>query len=355
SGLRDCWQCGAGRGKLNVTEMDIARIVSDQTGIETANLTKAQSERLLEMEQVLSSEVIGQNHAVRSVVKAIKRNRVGMSDPCRPIASFIFLGPTGVGKTQLCKALAKQMFGTEDSMIRLDMSEYMERHTVSKIIGSPPGYVGYDDGGQLTEKVRRKPYSVILLDEIEKAHADVFNLLLQVLEEGFLTDSQGKKVNFRNTIIIMTSNIGAKVIFQKNDLGFGSQTQEERAYEKVRREVLGELKKHFPPEFINRVDELIVFNKLSQENMEKIAASMLNNLAQRMHELKFKLEYTPALLGQIAKEGYDQAYGARPLRRKIQTNIEDVIADGILKEDFHAGDIIKCDYSSENGVLIKSV
>ena len=295
----------------------IAKIVSDWTGIPVVQLTKEESERLLNMEQELHERVVGQDEAVRAVSKAIRRGRVGLKDPKRPVGSFIFLGPTGVGKTELCKALAQAMFGDENAMLRLDMSEYMEKHTVSKLIGSPPGYVGFDEGGQLTEKVRRKPYSVVLFDEIEKAHPDVFNMLLQILEDGRLTDSQGRTVDFKNTVIIMTSNVGARLITDKQkSLGFAQQ-KEDGEREDIKSLVLGELKKVFRPEFLNRVDDIIVFNKLSQDEIKQIAGKMLETLAGRLKAMNIGITFTDAAITAIADKGFDDSYGARPLRRAI--------------------------------------
>ncbi len=292
----------------------IAKIVSDWTGIPVVQLTKEESDRLLHMEEVLHERVVGQNEAVTAVAKAIRRGRVGLKDPKRPVGSFIFLGPTGVGKTELCKALAQAMFGDENAMLRLDMSEYMEKHTVSKLIGSPPGYVGFDEGGQLTEKVRRKPYSVVLFDEIEKAHPDVFNMLLQILEDGRLTDSQGRTVDFKNTVIIMTSNVGARMITDKQkSLGFA---QEEKAQkqEDIRSLVMGELKKVFRPEFLNRVDDIIVFNKLTQDEIKQIAGKMLETLSKRLAAMDITITFTDAAITAIADKGFDDSYGARPVR-----------------------------------------
>ena len=322
----------------------IAKIVSDWTGIPVVQLTKEESDRLLHMEEVLHERVVGQNEAVTAVAKAIRRGRVGLKDPKRPVGSFIFLGPTGVGKTELCKALAQAMFGDENAMLRLDMSEYMEKHTVSKLIGSPPGYVGFDEGGQLTEKVRRKPYSVVLFDEIEKAHPDVFNMLLQILEDGRLTDSQGRTVDFKNTVIIMTSNVGARMITDKQkSLGFA---QEEKAQkqEDIRSLVMGELKKVFRPEFLNRVDDIIVFNKLTQDEIKQIAGKMLETLSKRLAAMDITITFTDAAVTAIADKGFDDSYGARPLRRAIQSEIEDVLSEKLLDGDIKANSAVTCDY-----------
>ena len=332
-----------------VTSEDIAEIVSSWTGVPVVQLTQEESQRLLKLEDILHERIIGQNEAVTAVAKAIRRGRVGLKDPNRPVGSFIFLGPTGVGKTELCKALAQAMFGDENAMIRFDMSEFMEKHTVSKLIGSPPGYVGYDEGGQLTEMVRRKPYSVLLFDEIEKAHPDVFNMLLQILDEGRLTDSQGRHVNFRNTVIIMTSNVGARLITEKQtSLGFfGGEQQAENDSTKIREAVLGELKKLFKPEFLNRVDDTIVFNKLTEKDIQAIAKNLLKNLEKRLNDLDIKAEFDDSAVEAVAKAGFDELYGARPLKRAIQSNIEDAISEKMLDGSIKSGDIVKCRY--ENG------
>ena len=322
----------------------IAKIVSDWTGIPVVQLTKEESDRLLHMEEVLHERVVGQNEAVTAVAKAIRRGRVGLKDPKRPVGSFIFLGPTGVGKTELCKALAQAMFGDENAMLRLDMSEYMEKHTVSKLIGSPPGYVGFDEGGQLTEKVRRKPYSVVLFDEIEKAHPDVFNMLLQILEDGRLTDSQGRTVDFKNTVIIMTSNVGARMITDKQkSLGF-AQEHKSQKQEDIRSLVMGELKKVFRPEFLNRVDDIIVFNKLTQDEIKRIAGKMLETLSKRLAAMDITITFTDAAVTAIADKGFDDSYGARPLRRAIQSEIEDVLSEKLLDGEIKANSAVTCDY-----------
>lgn len=332
-----------------VTAEDIAGVVSLWTGVPVSQLTEEESERLLKMESVLHKRLIGQNEAVSAVAKSIRRGRVGLKDPNRPIGSFIFLGPTGVGKTELCKALAEAMFGDENNMIRLDMSEFMEKHTVSKLVGSPPGYVGYDEGGQLTEKVRRKPYSVILFDEIEKAHPDVFNMLLQILDDGRLTDSQGRTVDFRNTIIIMTSNVGAKYITNQsslNELGFSinnEKNKNESEFEKIKKTVMSELKKTFRPEFLNRIDDTIVFTKLTDSEIEKIAKLMLDTLAKRLKAMNITISFTENAIKHIAKVGFDPVYGARPLRRAITSNIEDKISEEILQGKIKADNSVECD------------
>ncbi len=322
----------------------IAGIVSDWTGIPVVQLTKEESERLLNMEKVLHERVIGQDEAVSSIARAIRRGRVGLKDPKRPVGSFIFLGPTGVGKTELCKALAQAMFGDENAMLRLDMSEYMEKHTVSKLIGSPPGYVGFDEGGQLTEKVRRKPYSVVLFDEIEKAHPDVFNMLLQILEDGRLTDSQGRTVDFKNTVIIMTSNVGARLITEKQKaLGFTGGENSGEAKD-IKSLVLGELKEVFRPEFLNRVDDIIVFNKLTQDEIKQIASKMLSTLADRLGNMDIKISFTDEAVTAIADKGFDDTYGARPLRRAIQSEIEDKLSEQILEGKIKENSSVVCDY-----------
>ena len=328
-----------------VTEEKIAEIVSLWTGVPVAQLTEEESARLLKLEDVLHNRLVGQSEAVTAVSKAIRRGRVGLKDPKRPIGSFIFLGPTGVGKTELCKALAEAMFGSENMMIRLDMSEYMEKHTVSRLVGSPPGYVGFEEGGQLTEKVRRNPYSVILFDEIEKAHPDVFNILLQILEDGILTDSQGRKVDFKNTVIIMTSNIGARLITDKKvSFGFGDDTLSDRDESNIKSRVLEELKSAFRPEFLNRVDDIIVFSKLTQSEIEQIAGKMLDNLKGRLKNLNITIDFTGDVISALAEKGFDAVYGARPLRREIQNRIEDTLSEKILDGSIKNGDDVVCDY-----------
>lgn len=309
---------------------DIASVVSSWTGIPVTQLTKEESERLLKLEDILHERIVGQDKAVSGIARAIRRGRAGLKNPKRPIGSFIFLGPTGVGKTELCKALAEAMFGDEEAIIRLDMSEYMEKHTVSKLIGSPPGYVGFDEGGQLTEKIRRKPYSVVLFDEIEKAHPDVFNMLLQILEDGILTDSQGRKVSFKNAVIIMTSNVGAsKITDPKSALGFGSDGKDEN--KSIEDLVMTDLRATFKPEFLNRVDEIIVFNKLEKDDIKEIAKRMLQTLEHRLEEFGTKVEFTDDALNAIADAGFDKVYGARPLRRAIQTKLEDKLSELVLE------------------------
>ena len=317
----------------SVTAEDIAEIVSSWTKIPIKRLTEEESTKLLNLENILHERVIGQEEAVKSVAHAIRRGRAGLKDPKRPIGSFLFLGPTGVGKTELSKALADVMFGSQDAMIRIDMSEYMEKHSVSRLIGSPPGYVGYDEGGQLTEKVRRNPYSVVLFDEIEKAHPDIFNAMLQILEDGILTDSQGRKVDFKNTIIIMTSNVGARLITEtKKSLGFSADANEtERNYETIKNTVMQSLKQEFRPEFINRIDDIIVFHQLNKENMKDIAKIMLSDLTKRLAGEGITPEFSDDVYDYLIETGFDSAFGARPLRRAIQTKIEDLLSEEILK------------------------
>lgn len=326
--------------KCVVTENSIAEVVNAWTGIPVNRLTEDESEKLLHLEDELHKRVIGQDEAVEAVARAIRRARAGLKDPKRPIGSYLFLGPTGVGKTELSKALAEVMFSNEDAMIRLDMSEYMESHSVSKLVGSPPGYVGFDEGGQLTERVRRKPYCVILLDEIEKAHPDVFNILLQVLEDGRLTDSKGRTVDFRNTIIIMTSNIGAAAAAGRNTVGFGSESKA-LTYERMREAMMGELKKTFSPEFLNRIDEIIVFHPLEQEQAAKIVRLMLKGVADRLRERGIDLTFSEGAVEQLSRDGFDPVYGARPLRRAIQHQVEDSLSEELLSGKIRLGDKLK--------------
>ena len=331
-----------------ITTEDIASVVSAWSGIPVNQLTQEESERLLNMEQIMHERLVGQDKAVSSVARAIRRGRVGLKNPNRPLGSFIFLGPTGVGKTELCKTLAETMFGSEDAIVKLDMSEYMEKHTVSKLIGSPPGYVGYDEGGQLTEKIRRKPYSVVLFDEIEKAHFDVFNMLLQILEDGVLTDSQGRKVSFKNTVIIMTSNVGAsKITDHKAALGFGGNDGEKLDIESL---VMGDLKKTFKPEFINRVDEIIVFNQLEKNDITEIAKRMLKSLEKRLADMEIEIEFTDDAIQALSDKGFDKAYGARPLRRVIQQKIEDPLSELILENKVTKNS--RCTVDFKNGEFI---
>lgn len=336
-------------GEIGTNE--IAEIVSVWTGIPVNQLTIEESKRLLNLENELHNRIIGQNEAVTAVSKAIRRARVGLKDPKRPIGSFIFSGPTGVGKTELCKALAEAMFGDENAIIRLDMSEYMEKHNVSRLVGSPPGYVGFEEGGQLTEKIRRKPYSVVLFDEIEKAHPDVFNMMLQILDDGILTDSQGRKVSFKNAIIIMTSNVGAKLITDKqSSLGFTSGGSS-MSFEKIREAVMGELKKTFRPEFINRIDDIIVFSRLSKDNIKEIAVKLLNDVGRRTAEMDIQIDFTDAVAEKIADAGFDEIYGARPLKRAVRTNIEDRLSELLLEEKIKAGASYTCDFRNDDFIF----
>ena len=332
---KEKWKNLSGKEIKEVSTEDIANVVSSWSGIPVTQLTKEESERLLNMEKILHERIVGQDKAVSAVAKAIRRGRVGIKNPNRPLGSFIFLGPTGVGKTELCKSLAEAMFGSEDAIIKLDMSEYMEKHTVSKLIGSPPGYVGFEEGGQLTEKIRRKPYSVVLFDEIEKAHPDVFNMLLQILEDGVLTDSKGRKVSFKNAIIIMTSNVGAtKITNNQLALGFGDNTDENLNIEEL---VMEDLKKTFKPEFLNRIDEIIVFNRLEKDDIKEIAKRMLKTLTKRLDEMDIKLLFTDEAISAIADAGFDNVYGARPLRRAIQQKIEDPLSELMLEKEVVSG------------------
>lgn len=325
---------------LTVTATDIADVVTQWTGIPVSRLMEEESERLLHLEELLGKRVIGQDAAVSAVAKAIRRGRMGLKDPKRPIGSFIFLGPTGVGKTELTKALAELLFGDPNAMIRLDMSEYMEKHSVSKLIGSPPGYVGYEEGGQLTEKIRRRPYSVVLFDEIEKAHPDVFNILLQVLEDGVLTDSQGRKVDFKNTILIMTSNVGASALTgpAKGTLGFSEKPEEENTEKVAHDRVMDALKATFRPEFLNRIDDIIIFNRLTEEDIKKIAHLMLSEVGARIHDLGIEITFDDSVAALMAKEGFDAVYGARPLRRAIVRLVEDPFSGEMLEGKIKAGD-----------------
>lgn len=342
SSTKENWEKNHSSSEAVVTEKEVAEIISMWTGIPVKSIEETESERLLKLEEILHKRVVGQTEAVSAVAKAIRRGRVGLKDPKRPIGSFIFLGPTGVGKTELSKALAEAMFGDEDAMIRIDMSEYMEKHTVSRLVGSPPGYVGYDEGGQLTEKVRRKPYSVVLFDEIEKAHPDVFNILLQILEDGILTDSQGRRVDFRNTVIIMTSNLGARKITEHKSLGFSAgDADEERDYDQIKSEVMGEVRRAFKPEFLNRIDEIIVFHQLDSDDIKQISVKMLDKLIERLADNKIEAEFSNEAIDKIAAEGFDPVYGARPIRRVIQSKVEDMIAERMLEGKIKQGSKVK--------------
>ena len=345
--MRGEWEKERGVRNAEVTEDDIADIVSEWTHIPVKKLTEDESRRLLMLENVLHERVVGQSEAVKAVSKAIRRARAGLKDPKRPVGSFIFLGPTGVGKTELARALAEAMFGEEDAMIRLDMSEYMEKHTVSKLVGSPPGYVGFDEGGQLTEKVRRKPYSVLLFDEIEKAHPDVFNMLLQILEDGRLTDSKGRVVDFKNCVLIMTSNLGAHSI-EKNRIGFGAVREDSTAYEAMKENITEELKRSFRPEFLNRIDDIIVFHRLDESDTRAISRLMLDVVAKRLKERGIILSYTDEAADKLADNGFDREYGARPLRRLIQQTVDDNLSEQILEGNIKLSDTVEM-YLDEEG------
>ena len=353
---KENWHDMAGKSHDEVTPADIADIVSSWTGVPVTQLSTEESDRLLHMEDELHRRIVGQDEAVEAVSRAIRRGRVGLKDPKKPIGSFIFLGPTSVGKTELCKALAAAMFGDENAMIRLDMSEYMEKHTVSRLIGSPPGYVGYDEGGQLTEKVRRKPYSVVLFDEIEKAHPDVFNMLLQILDDGVLTDGQGRRVDFKNCIIIMTSNVGAKLISQKQKaFGFAAGAKELEQNEKeIKDAVMGELRNTFRPEFLNRVDDIIVFQRLTKENIKEIASRLLAVLQKRVEDMGIEVTFSDEAVSKIADAGFDDVYGARPLKRAIQSRIEDALSEEMLKGNVKKGGKYICNVKDDKFVFDKA-
>ena len=353
--IKGNWEKDTRQATAEVDEENIAAIVSDWTGIPVTKLAEEETHRLARLEDVLHQRVIGQDEAVKAVAKAVRRARVGLKDPKRPIGSFIFLGPTGVGKTELSRALAEALFGDEDATIRIDMSEYMEKHSVSRLVGSPPGYVGYEEGGQLTEKVRRKPYSVILLDEIEKAHPDVFNILLQILEDGRLTDSKGRTVDFKNTVVIMTSNVGAHTIRKQKRLGFTDAGEDAKKdeYQKMKEGIMEELKRTFRPEFLNRVDETIVFHQLEEDHILKIVYLMLAELSKRVNDLQINLEVTGEAKQLIAKEGFDPMYGARPLRRAIQNMIEDRLSEEMLNGKVKEGDTVMVDAKDGKIVLTR--
>ena len=347
--IRRAWETSREQPVGAVGESEIAQIVSSWTGVPVQRMTQTESERLVHLEDTLHERVIGQEEAVKAVSKAVRRARAGLKDPRRPIGSFIFLGPTGVGKTELCKALAAALFGDENNMIRMDMSEYMEKHTVSRMIGSPPGYVGYDEGGQLTEKVRRKPYSVLLFDEVEKAHPDVFNILLQILEDGRLTDGQGRLVDFKNTVIVMTSNAGAHTIRKQKTMGFAASEGAAKDYQAMKDSIMAEVKQIFRPEFLNRVDELIVFHELTREEIRRITALMLSEVTKRLSEQGIAMDVTEGAVALLSEAGYDPVYGARPLRRAIQRMVEDALSDEILLGRIRLGDRIAMD--AVNGAL----
>ena len=356
---RENWRKNLAVNRGTVGEEDIAKVVAGWTGIPVTRLTEDESQRMLKLEEVLHKRVVGQEEAVTAVAKAIRRSRVGLKDPKRPIGSFLFLGPTGVGKTELCKALAEAMFGNEGDMIRIDMSEYMEKHTVSRLVGSPPGYVGHEEGGQLTEKVRRKPYSVVLFDEIEKAHEDVWNILLQILEDGIVTDSQGRRVDFKNTIIVMTSNVGARNITAADKpLGFDGReadTDESARFERIKQAVMEELRRTFKPEFLNRIDETIVFRQLTEEDIRRIAQRMLEITGKRMAQQNITLLADEEAVATLAKDGFDPQYGARPLRRAIQNEVEDAVAEQMLEGKLLSGDTARICLRDGKVVIEKEV
>ena len=353
--LRESWKQQKIGVDLVVDEDDIAHITSSWTGVPVKKIGEAESERLMKMEEVLHQRVVGQDEAIRAISRAVRRARAGLKDPKRPIGSFIFLGPTGVGKTELAKAVAEVLFGSEDAMVRLDMSEYMEKFSVSRLVGAPPGYVGYDEAGQLTEAIRRRPYTVVLLDEIEKAHPDVFNILLQVMEDGRLTDAKGRTIDFRNTVIIMTSNVGVHTIKREATLGFKTGKEAEDKYEGMKRKVNEELRRTFRPEFLNRIDEIIVFHALSQEQIREIVSLMLKEVAARMKENEIEIEVTEPVKDLLAKEGYDENYGARPLRRAILRLVEDRLSEELLQGTFKRGDRVLLDLEGETLTIKKAI
>ena len=350
---REAWQQQLDSKLETVGEEEVAQIVASWTGVPVSKLTEDEAQRLIHLEDTLHKRVVGQDEAVKAVSRAVRRARAGLKDPNRPIGSFIFLGPTGVGKTELCKALGEALFGDEGSLIRIDMSEYMEKHSVSRMIGSPPGYVGHEEGGQLTEKVRRKPYAVILFDEVEKAHPDVFNVLLQILEDGRLTDGQGRVVDFKNTVIVMTSNAGAHTIKRQRSLGFGGSVNAEKGYENMRENIMGEVQKIFRPEFLNRVDEIIVFHALTEDEIDEIARLLLDQVCARLRDRGIELSVEPDALKLISKAGYDLKYGARPLRRAIQRMVEDALSEEILLGHVRLGDHVEA-YAAENELRFRT-
>ena len=353
--LKEKWDNDKHNRRMVVGENEIADVVSDWTKIPVRKLAMDESQRLMNLEKTLHERVVGQDEAVTAVAKAIRRGRVGLKDPKRPIGSFLFLGPTGVGKTELSKALADAMFGSENALIRVDMSEYMEKHSVSKMIGSPPGYVGYEEGGQLSEKVRRNPYSVILFDEIEKAHPDVFNILLQVLDDGHITDSTGRKVDFKNTVIIMTSNAGAQNIISPKNLGFASDNSKEHNHAVMKERVMEEVKTIFKPEFLNRIDETIVFHTLTKENIGSIVDILLASINKRIKEqMNMTIKLDDAARNYIIDNGYDEKYGARPLKRALQSKVEDELAEKILEGSFKSGDTVLVSLEDDKLVFSKS-
>ena len=347
------WEEESKTHRQEVTDEDVAEVVAMMTGIPVQKVAEKESGKLMKMVDSMNGTVIGQNEAITKVVKAIQRNRAGLKDPNKPVGSFIFLGPTGVGKTQLCKVLAKYLFNSEEALIRIDMSEYMEKFAVSRLIGAPPGYVGYEEGGQLTEKVRRKPYSIILLDEIEKAHPDVFNLLLQVLDDGKMTDSLGRNIDFKNTIIIMTSNIGARQLQDfGTGVGFGTKTRTDNDQENIKGVIQSALKKAFAPEFLNRIDDVVIFNSLDKKDILKIIDIELDKLFKRINSLGYKVELTKNAKEYVAEKGFDEKYGARPLNRAIQKYIEDPLAEEIIQKKVKEGDVIKIDFDKKKEEII---
>ncbi len=354
-GMEEEWQVEREQAKPVVTAEDIAEVVGMWTGIPVVQLAEDETSRLLDMEEVIHHRIVGQDEAINTIAKAVRRARAGIKDPRHPIGNFIFLGPTGVGKTELVRALAEFMFGSEDTLIRLDMSEFMERHTVARLVGAPPGYVGYEEGGQLTEAVRHKSYCVILLDEIEKAHPDVFNILLQIFDDGHLTDAKGRRVDFRNSIIVMTSNVGAELIRKGTTLGFAARSDEvksqEQSYEQMKEKLLGELKKTFRPEFLNRIDGVVVFHSLTREHIRKIVDLMLVTATQQLAEKEIKLEVTEAAKDFLGEKGYDEVFGARPLRRAIQDMVENKLSEELLRGSFRAGDTVIVDLEGEEIVV----
>ena len=352
---RAAWEERKNNSHDVVTDEDIAQIVASWTGVPVKKMTEDESERLLHMEELLHKRVVGQDEAISAVSRALRRARAGLQDPKRPIGSFIFLGPTGVGKTELCRALGEVMFDDENALIRIDMSEYMEKHSVSRLVGSPPGYVGYEEGGQLTQKVRNKPYSVVLFDEVEKAHPDVFNILLQILDDGRLTDSNGRVVNFKNTIIVMTSNAGASTITSKRSLGFGGSVETTRDYEAMKERVMAEVKDTFRPEFINRIDDLIVFHALEPDDIRRIAALMLGSVSRRLAQRGMQLSYGDDVIALLADEGYDANFGARPLRRTIQRSVEDALSEEIIAGKIALGDRVELYVEDGNRIAFRKL
>ena len=346
------WETESKLNRIQVTEENVAEVVSMMTSIPVNRIAQKESNKLSKLPELINGKVIGQDEAVSKVVKAIQRNRAGLKDPNKPIGSFIFLGQTGVGKTQLAKVLARELFDSEDALVRIDMSEYMEKFAISRLVGAPPGYVGYEEGGQLTEKIRRKPYAVVLLDEIEKAHPDVFNMLLQVLDDGFLTDSLGRKIDFSNTIIIMTSNIGARKLKDfGSGVGFGTSAQKSQESSNARSVIENALKKAFAPEFLNRIDDVVVFNNLEKEDIDKIIDIELEKLLKRISELGYTLKLSKKAKSFIAEKGFDKQYGARPLKRAIQKYVEDALAEEIIKSNAHEGDTITLDLGKDDTKL----